>query len=151
MSRIDGSVSSYNARYEELGVCLDGRTTINEIVAHIALDSAISSSQIFSAATTGQGTRRAAIAIRQAALRQPRVKRQRWTTRRSNCTTTLKFGLTDTANAGARQPSCRSLLGAGWDSKNRTCYSDTMTPDPPISFGTSINFGNPSLIRSFVS
>ena len=112
MSRIDGSVSSYNARYEELGVCLDGRTTIDEIVAHIALDSAISSSQIFSAATTGQGTRRAAIAIRQAALRQPRVKRQRWTTRRSNCTTTLKFGLTAAVNEITQRRSRRSSLGA---------------------------------------
>ena len=30
-------------------------------------------------------------------------------------------------------------------------YSDTLTPEPPISFGRSFIFGNPSFIRSLVS
>ena len=30
-------------------------------------------------------------------------------------------------------------------------YSATLTPEPPISFGKSFNFGKPSLIRSLVS
>ncbi len=30
-------------------------------------------------------------------------------------------------------------------------YSARPTPDPPISFGKSCIFGNPSLMRSFVS
>ncbi len=33
----------------------------------------------------------------------------------------------------------------------RAFYSATLTPEPPISFGISFIFGNPSLIRSFVS
>ena len=36
-------------------------------------------------------------------------------------------------------------------SARRPDYSATLTPEPPISFGTSFIFGNPSLIRSFVS
>jgi hypothetical protein len=31
------------------------------------------------------------------------------------------------------------------------CYSATLTPEPPISFGRSFIFGSPSFIRSFVS
>ena len=38
-----------------------------------------------------------------------------------------------------------------WSVKSRMCYSATLTPEPPISFGTSFIFSNPSLIRSFVS
>jgi hypothetical protein len=30
-------------------------------------------------------------------------------------------------------------------------YSARLTPEPPISFGTSCNFGNPSRMRSRVS
>ena len=30
-------------------------------------------------------------------------------------------------------------------------YSPTLTPEPPISFGTSFIFGSPSLMCSFVS
>lgn len=32
-----------------------------------------------------------------------------------------------------------------------SCHSAMLTPEPPISFGTSFSFGNPSFIRSFVS
>ena len=31
------------------------------------------------------------------------------------------------------------------------CYSGTVSPDPPISFGTSFIFGRPSMMCSFVS
>ena len=31
------------------------------------------------------------------------------------------------------------------------CYSAKLTPEPPISFGTSFIFGNPSLMCSFLS
>ena len=36
-------------------------------------------------------------------------------------------------------------------SMRRMYYSAMLTPEPPISFGMSLIFGNPSFIRSFVS
>ena len=48
-------------------------------------------------------------------------------------------------------PLRKQMNPAPFFSSSRTRYSATVTPEPPISFGTSIIFGNPSLIRSFVS
>ena len=38
-----------------------------------------------------------------------------------------------------------------WSLRRRMYYSAMLTPEPPISFGMSLIFGNPSFIRSFVS
>jgi hypothetical protein len=42
-------------------------------------------------------------------------------------------------------------LAQGNGNEVRGCYSARLTPDPPISFGKSFIFGNPSFIRSLVS
>ncbi len=45
---------------------------------------------------------------------------------------------------------CSALLDDE-DRRRLPCYSVTVTPEPPISFGRSFIFGNPSVIRSTVS
>ena len=52
------------------------------------------------------------------------------------------FAVLAQAGAGQEQPAL---------DKRRMGYSATLTPEPPISFGTSFIFGRPSRIRSFVS
>ena len=48
-------------------------------------------------------------------------------------------------------PPSRKKIEERGRSMRRMHYSAMLTPEPPISFGTSFIFGNPSLIRSFVS